>query len=247
MNKLYIIAVLLMGYTSIQGQITEMIVHETGGNTVTFQLADIDSITYDTTPIPTCQATITDSRDGEVYCIVTIGNQTWMAENLRYDVPGSQTLDTINPSAPLNYGRLYDWATVMNGASSSSSSPSGVQGICPVGWHIPSDTEWSILEINLGMNPSDSTAGGYRGSHGTGLKSTSGWDSSGNGTNSSGFNSFPAGWYVSGSYVLGNRAYHWSSTLLGGPFARLLSSTSSGMGRYNLVNTAGASCRCVKD
>ena len=56
MNKLYIIVVLLMGFTSIQGQITQMTVHETGGNTVTFQIANVDSITYDTTTIAICGA-----------------------------------------------------------------------------------------------------------------------------------------------------------------------------------------------
>ena len=114
---------------------------------------------------------IIDVRDGEVYKTVKIGNQTWMAENLRYNASGSW-LNPINPS--VQYGRLYDWGTVMNGASSSSSSPSGVQGICPSGWHVPSDAEWATLENAIGGN-----------AVGTAMKSTSGWSNyygnSGNG------------------------------------------------------------------
>ena len=142
-----------------------------------------------------CTSTFTDARDGEVYCKVVIGTQTWMAENLRYNASGSW-LNSSNPST--SYGRLYDWTTVMNGASSSTSSPSGVQGICPSGWHLPSDEEWSTLELSLGMNSSDtSLSGQFRGVHGTSMKSTTGWS---NGTNSSGFNALPTGYYTSGSF-----------------------------------------------
>ena len=210
MNKLYIIAVFLMGFTSIKGQITEMLIYETGGNTVTYQIANIDSIVYDTTAIATCPATFTDARDNEVYAVVQIGNQCWMAENLRYNASGSY-LNSANPST--TYGRLYDWATVMNGATTSSSNPSGVQGICPSGWHLPSDAEWNELEMALGMSAADTANNGSRGTHGTGMKSTTGWNNSGNGTNVSGFNAFPAGNYYSGSfYLFGVYSYFWSST-----------------------------------
>jgi len=50
------------------------------------------------------------------------------------------------------YGRLYDWNTVMNGESSSNAVPSGVEGVCPVGWHVPSDAEWAILVDYVGIN-----------------------------------------------------------------------------------------------
>ena len=253
MNKLYIIAVFLMGFTSIQGQITEMIIYETGGNTVTYQIANIDSIVYDTTAIATCPATFTDSRDNEVYAVVQIGNQCWMAENLRYNASGSW-LNSANPST--SYGRLYDWATVMNGATTSSSNPSGVQGICPSGWHLPSDSEWNELEMALGM-PAVDTANttAYRGTHGTGMKSTTGWNSSGNfsgnGTNASGFNVFPAGNYYLGSFsYLGDYAVFWSSTEYSSSTAwrRYLFYLSTGVSRGGGDNkAAGFSCRCVKD
>ena len=240
-----------MSFTVMQGQITQMIVHETGGNTVIYQIANVDSVTYDTTAIATCGGTFTDSRDGEIYTTVSIGNQCWMAENLRYDVPGSTTLDTVYPGAPLNYGRLYDWATVMNGATTSSSNPSAVQGICPSGWHLPSDSEWNEMEVALGMAAADTANTGWRGTdHGTKMKSTTGWNNSGNGTNASGFNAFPAGFYASGSfYGLGDYAYFWSSTeySASGAWNRNLDSGSATVYRTNDTKTYGYSCRCVEN
>lgn len=190
---------------------------------------------------------LTDSRDGKTYATVTIGNQTWMAENLCYNATGSW----LNPNNPNSkYGRLYDWATVMNGANSSSFNPSGVQGICPNGWHLPSDAEWSVLEIELGMSSGDSIQGGWRGSHGTAMKSTTGWDSSGNGTNSSGFNVLPAGLYGSGNfYGLGSDALFISATEYSSisPWNRSLYSGYVGVSRSATGGTGGYSCRCVKD
>lgn len=203
---------------------------------------------------------MTDARDGNVYKTVTIGNQRWMAENLRYDVPGVYTYwntssdnatDTLNSSSPCrSYGRLYDWNTIMNGASSSS----GVQGICPSGWHLPSDVEWKTLEKALGMSQSSADSIGWRGTDElTKMKSVSGWSNfngnSGNGTNGSGFNAFPAGAYVTGSfYNLGDGANFWSSTVYSASLAwyRDLFINAS-VGRYCGGKSLGLSCRCVEN
>jgi uncharacterized protein (TIGR02145 family) len=198
-----------------------------------------------------CPSTFTDPRDGEVYAVVQIGNQCWMAENLRYDVPGVYgASDTINSASPsTTYGRLYDWATVMNGATTSSSNPSGVQGICPSGWHLPSDAEWNELEMALGMPAADTANTGYRGSHGTGIKSTSGW-SSGAATNTSGFNAFPTGYCNSSSFSnLGDNAYFWSSTEYssGAAWDRYLRNGNTGVKRTGNSMAYGFSCRCTKD
>ena len=124
-----------------------------------------------------------DSRDNHEYQWVEIGNQTWMAENLAflpsvnpssswssseprfyvYDYQGSTVNDatvTINYST---YGVLYNWPAVMLGATSSNTNPSGVQGVCPNGWHMPSDEEWKQLEKFLGMSQSEADDIGYRG------------------------------------------------------------------------------------
>ena len=102
-----------------------------------------------------------DSRDGNEYTTVIIGNQTWMRENLRYegDIPlgSSSSTTTAYRYYPVGdennvqrYGYLYNWLAAMNGESNSSMVPSGVRGICPEGWHLPSNGEWSILQHSLG-------------------------------------------------------------------------------------------------
>jgi len=115
--------------------------------------------------------TVTDI-DGNVYQTVQIGAQTWMAENLRVtryadgtsiqyvtddnywdnNALYSKLYGWYNDNSYYKniYGALYNWPAVMNGASSSSSNPSGVQGVCPDGWHVPSDAEWTQLINYLG-------------------------------------------------------------------------------------------------
>jgi uncharacterized protein (TIGR02145 family) len=112
----------------------------------------------------------TDLRDGNVYKTVTIGNQEWMAENLRY-LPTVVWANSGSPDASYNYvydyygfivtdakasknypiyGVLYNWSAAMNGVASSTANPSGIQGACPNGWHLPSDAEWTQLTTYLG-------------------------------------------------------------------------------------------------
>jgi len=97
-----------------------------------------------------CSEGVTD-YDGNFYKTVKIGNKCWMAENLKslHYSDGSVITgdyhyngDSFNTRA---FGKLYTWAAVMNGEPSSSSNPSEVQGICPEGWHVPSENEWKVL------------------------------------------------------------------------------------------------------
>jgi hypothetical protein len=94
-----------------------------------------------------------DERDGQRYVYVTIGSQVWMAENLNYDTAdgtGSWCYED-SPDSCAKYGRLYDWNTAMAGmAGSTVDNPSRVQGICPVGWHMPSEVEWDVLITEIG-------------------------------------------------------------------------------------------------
>jgi uncharacterized protein (TIGR02145 family) len=224
--------------------------HTTGGSVYHYHMANIDSVVI--IPGCTCPDSVTDSRDNETYAVIKIGDDCWMAENLRYDVPGVfGASDTVNSASPSpDYGRLYDWATVMNSAPTSSSNPSGVPGICPSGWHLPSEAEWNEMEMALGMPTIDASVTGGRGVHGTSMKSLTGWSLSGNGTNSSSFNAFPAGIFNSGSfYYLGDIAYFWSSTEYSGSYAwnRSLNYGYATVYRYNDNKALGFSCRCVED
>jgi uncharacterized protein (TIGR02145 family) len=101
-------------------------------------------------------STFTDSRDGQTYKTVRFNNQIWMAENLNFNATGNQDLYFNNDSSTYaeRFGRLYSWSSFMAGDTATNNAPSGVQGVCPVGWHIPSDKEWEILELALGANVS---------------------------------------------------------------------------------------------
>ncbi len=159
---------------------------------------------------------LTDSRDGQVYKTVTLGTQTWMAQNLNYnpgDVSGMGTYawsgcydDAASNCA--TYGRLYTWEVAMNRAACAygkTCNPSGVtQGLCPTGWHLPTHAEYGTLY----------TAIGGTGIAGTKLKSTSGWSNSGNGTDNYEFSVLPAGYrYDIGDFVSqGHDADLWSAS-----------------------------------
>jgi uncharacterized protein (TIGR02145 family) len=148
--------------------------------------------------------TFTDTRDNNEYTLVEIGNQVWMAENLAYlpflSPPSSESYTqpyyyvngyegTSVSSAKFKnsykiYGVLYNWPAAMNGAVSSNSKPSGVQGVCPDGWHLPSTSGWNEL-INY--------LGGWD-KAGVKLKGLTQWADPNNGaTNSSGLTALPGG------------------------------------------------------
>lgn len=153
-----------------------------------------------------CSGSFTDSRDGKTYKTVCIGSQVWMAENLNYNASGSKCYqnDTNNCNT---YGKLYNWNTAMDGSGSSSSNPSGVRGICPQGWHLPSSSEWNELIAFLGGTH---VAGGK-------MKATNLWLSPNTGaTNSSGFTALPSGLYTANPNnpwaAKGVVTYFWSTT-----------------------------------
>jgi len=162
-------------------------------------------------PNAVIKGTFTDSRDGRTYKTVKIGNQRWMAENLNYALGWCYNNDNSNCN---QYGRLYDWSTAMGISTSYNDNKwggSGVkrQGVCPAGWHLPSNQEWNDLVSVVG-SPA-----------GTKLKSTSSWNGDYNGTDNYGFSALPGGNhgpYSSFKYV-GNSGYWWMSTEMDGSYA----------------------------
>ncbi|MDC0230408.1 hypothetical protein OAK19_00445 [Aureispira] len=245
MKYLFIILVPLICYTNTNAQIY-MHVRLSNDTIKTFEIADVNNVYFN--DFGGCPDSIIDSRDNQIYGVIRLYNQCWMAENLNYDVPGSALIDM---PAPINgHGRLYDWETLMNGASSSALNPSGVKGICPDGWHVPSHSEWNEMEIELGMPEADTSNTGWRGTHGLKLKSTSGWNSGGNGNDSTGMNVLPAGGYFSFLYGQGGNAAFWTSTEFSttSSWGRALKHQYSGVGSYYYyLKTYGFSCRCVMD
>lgn len=191
-----------------------------------------------------CGETFTDPRDGEVYPIVCIGDQVWMARNLNYAAPGSDYFNNDPANGPI-LGRLYSWNTLMNGQPPSSTVPSGIQGLCPNGWHIPSNQEVVKLANFLGGN---AVAGGL-------LKDTLYWSSPNVGaTNATGFSGRGGGLdnVVNGFGGFGTEAYFWT-TSSGGVTAQYalaftLQSNAAGLGQGTIYQkTMRMSCRCVKD
>ena len=158
---------------------------------------------------------MTDSRDGQVYKTVKIGEQVWMAQNLNYEAATSYC---YNDSAEYceKYGRLYTWAASVDksekecGLGNECNLASGnIRGICPDGWYLPSEDDFETL-INA--------VGGKKGAN-TKLKSLSGWRDddgvSGNGTDTFGFSALPVGVGMQGFYGEGYNTHFWGSTECG--------------------------------
>lgn len=209
------------------------------------------------------KGTITD-YDGNVYQTVVIGDQEWMAENFKVkhysngtEIPLIESFSAWgdlgwtekayciyenNPSNFDTYGVLYTWTTAMDGAMSSDINPSGVQGICPEGWHLPSDAEWLELINYLGSN-----AGGKLKEAGT-----SHWQSPNEGaSNESGFTALPGGCrYQDGNFdAIGTKGTWWTSTESNVvPAWRYSLHHISGSVMYGDIHKgAGLSVRCVKN
>ena len=215
--------------------------------------------------------TITDI-DGNTYNTVQIGDQCWMRENLRTSkyadgTPITQSGGTSyttsywcypggDSSYLTTYGRIYNWPAVMHGATLSDSVLSNIQGICPSGWHVPSDEEWHQLADYV-TNQSHFMCNGNV-SIAKALASKTGWISStstcavGNMpdiNNATGFNAVPSGYFNDGFYYLGNYAYFWSSTEYNNnnAYRCYMSYSSSSLSFGNSSKSAFYSVRCLRD
>ncbi len=207
------------------------------------------------------EGTVTDI-DGNVYRTVRIGTQWWMAENLRTThytngdpielVTGDDAWRTLDRPAycwyanqPAVYGELcgaiYNWFAGNTGR------------LCPTGWHIPSDQEYKVLEMYLGMSQEQADAPYWRGvDQGTKLKTVSGWSLGGNGTNSSGWSGFPGGYryWEDGRFYGQGTIGSWmtsSEHIDNTVFYRNLNSNYTTVWRNSISKTAGKSVRCIRN
>lgn len=193
---------------------------------------------------------ITDSRDGQVYKTIDVGNYTWFAQNLNleYNDGEGNSCPGSDPDSCAKYGRMYTWAAAMDtaGVYSTQALECGagkvcwlidpVQGVCPEGWHLPSNAEWRLLVEAAGGESTAAVA----------LKSTKGWvwnSSNTSGTDDLGFSAIPNG--------PGEYGYFWSGTEnsnISGYRLRLMGdatpSTHLGDGTKS---TAMNAVRCVKE
>jgi uncharacterized protein (TIGR02145 family) len=199
--------------------------------------------------------------DGNVYTSVTIGTQVWMVENLkttRYNdgTPIPLVTDTLEWSNLTTagycwyendevqykdtYGALYNYFVF---------SLSNNKNICPTGWHVPSDTEWHTLALNLDASallgtPESYTAGGKLKE--MGLKH---WESPNTGgTNETGFTALPGGVrYSTGEFGLVGLVGSWWSNTAGDACTRDLGAGLNDLLRNFVIVTCGCSSRCIKD
>jgi len=188
------------------------------------------------------------TMDGYSYSVVEIGDQCWFAENLRTtvyaddssipQVTGSGAWFGLSTGARCDYnndvtnvatfGRLYNWYAATDAA-----------GLCPSGWHVPTDDEWTALETYVGSN-------GHLGAEGTALKSSD-WS---NGTDDFGFSALPGGYrYFDGFFgSAGEDGYWWSSSpSVGGAWFRNLDYHNPGLYRNASNPRFGFSVRCLRD
>ena len=202
-----------------------------------------------------------DSRDNKTYKTIKVGDQVWMAENLNY-ADSTTTPSLLKHSWCYNNvaencavaGRLYTWAAAIDsvvlydggngvdcGYGKTCSLPAKVQGVCPDGWHLPTQAEGKTLFTKVGKM---STAGMI-------LKSRTGWWSNGNGTDAYGFSALPAGSVSGGGDFdeVGLSADFWSATEGDVDFAYSmhLNFASEGAGLNNNHKDIAYSVRCLKD
>lgn len=238
---------------------------QAGSYTIRLEVKDVEGLTssitqsVNVTSGSTGNGTYTDSRDGHTYNYITIGSQTWMAENLAY-LPSVSPMSAGSTADPNYYVFNYEGTNV----SEAKANPNyAVYGAlynweasivsCPMGWHLPSDEEWKIFENYLGMSQSELDLIDIRNSGivGKKLKSISGWFDNGNGDNSSGFDALPASchYFTGEKTTIGFNALFWSETAYDewAAWFRSLSNDNNGVFRGYFYKSNGYSVRCLQN
>ena len=212
--------------------------------TIKMEVKDTEGLTDNTTHSVTisnsggsdCQGITSISYHGKIYNTVEIGDQCWLKENMNYETGNSWCYDNNSVNCE-TYGRLYDWETAL--------------GVCPPGWHLPSDDEWCTLTtyidptVNCDKLSWSGIDAGYK------MKSTSGWYSNGNGSDTYGFSALPGGYrYYDGDFSrIEESTNFWSSTEGNNCYAWrwYLCYNYGEIGRSYGNKNGGFSVRCVKN
>ncbi|MCF8234074.1 MAG: PKD domain-containing protein [Bacteroidales bacterium] len=204
-----------------------------------------------------CPGTPTVTYGGQTYNTVLIGDQCWLKENLNIGtrIDGSEEMEDNGTIEKYcydddenncdEYGGLYQWDEMMQYITQE-----GVQGICPDGWHLPSDDEWCTLTTYIDPTVDCDETGWSGTDAGYKMKSTSGWYSNGNGSDAYGFAALPGGWRRnSGNFrYVEKGARFWSSTDYGtNAWIRGLRYSIDGVLRGYDGQEFGFSVRCLKD
>jgi uncharacterized protein (TIGR02145 family) len=203
------------------------------------------------------------NHQGHTYPVVSINGGCWFATNLRVrnyangdSIPGglpdaawvattsgAQAVYDDDSELLHDYGRLYNWFAVND-----------PRGLCPVGWHVPSNVEWMDFEVSLGMDSIGVYTTGWRGvDEGTQLKADSADWLPWNGTDIHSFSAVPGGYrsYMGGgpSFDEGNRGFYWTSSasIPGRAWSRSFSTVQPGISRDYSFHQLGFSVRCVRD
>lgn len=204
--------------------------------------------------------------DGNIYTIIEIGSYQWMVENLKTttyndgtDIPlissNSEWVDqnegaytwyhNNDESYGKTYGALYNWHAVNTGK------------LCPFGWRVPTDDEWKVLEgfvdEKYGTEDPEWDKTLFRGHNaGDRLKSSSGWEEGGNGSDDYGFSAYPGGRrsFVNGDfYSDGSRGFWWTASEIDDTYSwsRSMYYDSDNVSRVSLNKGSGFSVRCMRD
>jgi uncharacterized protein (TIGR02145 family) len=234
------------------------------GNTYWYRITAVDYVDRESNPSKPISievnfyqtGTVTDIDDN-IYQTVKIGNQWWMAENLKVthyrngdaipNITDDEQWSSLTTGAYCNYnitvnvavhGRLYNWYVIEDS-----------RNIAPAGWHVPTDDDWIELELYLGMYQDDVNDEGWRGTDiGTKMKSAgSGWY----GEDSYGFSALPSGYraYYSDFFGIGDYTFWWTATEYDATYAwyRQLSYANTRVNRDWNNKKYGYSVRCVMD
>jgi uncharacterized protein (TIGR02145 family) len=262
------ILMIVLGITNLQAQVLN--IHKTDGSVITIPLTTIDSITFVESGVAfDCGTSTVTDADSNVYSTVQVGSQCWMKENLKttkyrngtgITYPGSNNTNwqsnTTGAYAWYNndigykptYGALYNWYAVNNPA-----------GLCPTGWHVPTDPQWTALTDYVSSQTAYRCNSNYN-YIAKSVAATTNWNTTTNtcaignnlaANNATGFTALPGGLrYTSGQFNdISYYGFGWSSTEYSAPYAwvREMTYTNASVNRGYGYKSYGFSVRCLRD